>query len=127
MSDMQIAMTHIFQQGKIARIDGEYDLAITLLQKAIAENPQFAQAHLELGLAYCFNGSFDEAIAAMQEAVRLDASNADIHLHLAKTYTMLGMYEEGQAAFQQVLALSQAGEEAYDEAEKQLSFFSDFL
>lgn len=123
MSNMSTTMAQIFQQARAARIDGDYELAITLLLKAIAHDTAFAPAHLELGLAYCFNGMFDESLYELQQAVLLEEKNAEMHLHLAKTYTMLGSYPEGEAEFRLVLSLSNPGDEEYDEAQKQLSFF----
>lgn len=125
MSNMSTTMAQIFQQARTARIDGDYELAISLLQQVIAQEATFAAAHLELGLAYCFNGMFDESLNEMQQAVKLEENNAEMHLHLAKTYTMLGCYPEGEAEFRLVLTLSNPGDEEYDEANKQLSFFSD--
>ena len=98
----------------------------SLLQKANAQDASFAQVHLELGLAYCFNGMFDESLSELQQAVQLDENNAEMHLHLAKTYTMLGSYPEGEAEFRMVMTLSNPGDEEYDEAQKQLSFFAEF-
>ncbi|HEX2952223.1 MAG TPA: tetratricopeptide repeat protein [Armatimonadota bacterium] len=123
MSDAQ----QLFQQARTSRVNGDYDQAIALLQQAIEAMPNCAEAHMELGLAYCFSGLFDESIDELKHAASLDSINPEICLHLAKTYTMLGMYEEGAAAFRKVLTLSSVGDKCYDEASKQLSYFESMF
>lgn len=123
MSETQVSLAELFEQGRTCRINGDYDQAVALLERAIQENPNHAAAHMELGLAYCFTGLFDESIQELQTAVSLDKINPEIQLHLAKTYTMLGMYDEGAVAFRSVMALSSPGDKFYDEASKQLSYF----
>jgi len=127
LSDTQLVITQLFQEGRGARINGDYDRAVALLQRAINENPNYAEAHMELGLALCFNGLFDESLRELELAAGLDRANPEIHLNLAKTYTMLGMYPEGAASFQAVLSLTPAGDKFHDEASKQLSYFQGML
>ena len=127
MSDVQLMTSQLFQQGRVARINGAYEEAITLMKQCIAEEPNFAEAHMELGLDYCFSGLFEESIQELELATGLDAQNPEIRLNLGKMYTMLCMYEEGAAAFQAVLALAQVGDKCYDEAAKQLAYFQQLL
>jgi tetratricopeptide (TPR) repeat protein len=127
LSDTQLVTAQLFQQARTLRINGDYDQSIALLKRAIEEQPNFAEAHMELGLAYCFSGLFDESIEELKGAAELNSSNPEIFLHLAKTYTMLGMYEEGAAAFKMVLSLSAVGDKFYDEASKQLSYFEQMF
>lgn len=123
MSDAQLISSQLFQQGRTARINGEYEQAITLLQRVVADEPNFAEAHMELGLSYCFSGLFDESIHALELATGLEPHNPEIRLNLGKMYTMIGMYEEGAVAFRVVLTLAPTGDKCYDEAEKQLAYF----
>jgi tetratricopeptide (TPR) repeat protein len=116
----------ILAQGKEQRINGEYDEAIALLHNVVEQQPDLAEAHLELGLAYCFTGLFEESIHELEIAARLDADNPEIQLHLAKTMTMLGRYEEGLHGFQAVLQLAPLGDPLHAEAARQLSYFQQF-
>lgn len=127
MSDTQLVITQIFQQGRSARLSGDYEQAIALMQRALGEDPNYAEAHMELGLCYCFSGLFDESIQELELAAGLDQANAEIRLHLAKTYTMLGMYPEGAEAFKSVIALSTPGDKHHEEALKQLAYFQGML
>lgn len=123
MSDSQLVIAELFQQGRAARLSGAYDEAVAILQRALGEDPNHAEAHMELGLAYCFSGLFDESLRELELAAGLDQANPEILLNLAKTYTMLGMYPEGAAAFKSVLVLTVEGDRRYDEAAKQLAYF----
>ncbi|NLG09478.1 MAG: tetratricopeptide repeat protein [Deinococcales bacterium] len=51
---------------------GRFDLALDSLRRAIAANPENAQAHLNLGVAYYAVQRYEDAIAAFAEAGRLD-------------------------------------------------------
>lgn len=124
MSDNQLPAAQGFNEGKALRLDGQYELAITILQRAVAADPAHAEAHLELGLAYSFTGLFYESLDELQQAAALDPTSADIRLHLGKTYTMLGMYDEGLIALRAVLELCVPGSHAHNEAVRQLSYFT---
>ena len=124
MPNVDSVAMQLYEQGWQHRIDGDYEQAVACLQQALALEPNDAQLHLELGLAYCFSGLFDESIQEMETAAKLDAADPEIHLHLGKTYTMLGMYDEGAATFRRVLAIATPGDKHYAEAEKQLAYFT---
>ena len=46
------------------------------VRRAIANNPNLAEAHVELGKFYLHIGLIDKAIAANEEALRLDPRSA---------------------------------------------------
>lgn len=122
MTDRSPESTQLFEKGRLARQNGEYDTAIDLFKRIIAVAPDHALAHSELGLVYCFTGSFDESVEELVLAAKLAPKNLDIRLYLAKTYTMLGEYEKGAAVFSEIMTLSSPGEQTYDEAAKQLYY-----
>jgi tetratricopeptide (TPR) repeat protein len=62
--------------GAILRIEeGNYDTAVTLLQKEIAESPDNADAHFYLGLAYGYLDEVALSYASLMTSLRLDANN----------------------------------------------------
>jgi serine/threonine-protein kinase len=73
----------------------QYDQAIDQLQKIIAWNPDFVNAHLNLGWAYAYKGRYDEAIAALQQAKALD-KRWDISAALGYAYAKAGNRDEAQ-------------------------------
>ena len=74
-------------RGIACKIEGRYDEAATEIKSVLLENPQYAEAHHQLGLVYGFVGLFDESVTELEEAVRLHPTNllapqrpcADIH------------------------------------------------
>lgn len=55
---------------------GRFDLALDYLRRAISANPENAQAHLNLGVAYYAVQRYEDAIREFGEAGRLDPSIA---------------------------------------------------
>jgi tetratricopeptide (TPR) repeat protein len=125
LTDTQLVTGQLFHEGQLARINGDYDTAISLLQRAIDVEPSFADAHVELGLVLCYTGDFDASLRELMLAVEVAPQHAEAHLQLAKIYSMLGMYPESIAMFRTVLSLTSAQDKLHEEALKQLSYFRD--
>jgi tetratricopeptide (TPR) repeat protein len=70
------------------RADG-FDLAQSLLVKAVHLNPKLAAAHLELATLYAHRKQSKEAVASFLEAIRLDPNSEMAHYRLAQTYRNL--------------------------------------
>lgn len=60
------------------------------LQKAVTLDPEFADAHLELGIVYAALSSDAEAIREYQSAIRLKPNLAAAHYRLAQAYMRTG-------------------------------------
>lgn len=58
-------------------------------EQAIQVQPDNAQAHNDLGLAYSRSGRHREAIKAFREAILLKPDYAEAHYNLAITYLIL--------------------------------------
>lgn len=56
--------------------DGDAQAAIVRLRAAIEADPDVADAHNDLGVAYARSGKLDEAIAAVRRALQLDPAHA---------------------------------------------------
>ena len=81
---------HLFK-GAAYDSKGMFDEAIAECKKAIAINPNYAEAHTNLGLVYYNKGMFDEAIAECKKAIAINPNYAKAHNNLAVVY-----YEQGQ-------------------------------
>jgi tetratricopeptide (TPR) repeat protein len=68
---------------------GEYVAAVSLLQQAIAYEPDLPQPYLDLGLALMKAGQHREALDSFMKAKGL-ADTADVHKYLSDAYRMLG-------------------------------------
>ena len=71
-------------------------LAQPLLERAIRLNPDFADAHLDLGNLYVAQRANEKAVAEFEEAVRLNPRSAMAHYRLGQTYRNLNQLERAQ-------------------------------
>ncbi len=72
----------LFIQAQEALDRNDYDSAIPLLQKIIAERPDEPLPHFELGYAYSHLKRNDEATAEYRRAIALDPALVAAHLNL---------------------------------------------
>ncbi|MDV2502756.1 MAG: tetratricopeptide repeat protein [bacterium] len=70
-----------------------YEEAVTAFKEAIRLKPDFAKAHLNLGVAYGSLSRYEEAIAAYKEAIRLKPDYAGAHYNLGLAYLLIGNLE----------------------------------
>jgi Flp pilus assembly protein TadD len=77
-------------------------------RRAIALDPDFTEAWINLGLVLLRQGRPDEAMASHREALRLDPENADAHNNLGMAHYALGHIAEAENSFRAALRLSSA-------------------
>jgi adenylate cyclase len=68
--------------------------AMELLQKAIALDETFAEAHGHLGWLFSMTKQHDKALTEGEKAVTLNPNSADSHMRYGKILTFAGRYEE---------------------------------
>ncbi len=71
----------------------KYDTAISLYRQAIAINPDFATAHLALGVVYRVKGMYDEAINEFKKVITIDPNYAIAYYNLGLAYYHKGEYK----------------------------------
>ncbi|MGA9058984.1 MAG: tetratricopeptide repeat protein [Terriglobia bacterium] len=76
------------------------DQVESLLKKALALNPSFPEAHLELANLYSQRRQFAEAVPEYQQALRLSPNIPDAHFRLGQAYVHLGKKDLAQKEFQ---------------------------
>ena len=86
-------------RGGIAWQQGEHDLAVDLIRKAIKLNPKFAKAHSNLGNALKDLGRLDEAVDAFQTAVKLKPNFAEAHYNLGNALSDQGKFDASAASY----------------------------
>jgi tetratricopeptide (TPR) repeat protein len=84
------------------------DLALPLLQKAIAIDPRLARAHLDLGILNADAGHREEAIREFKMAARLTPEDPSPHWRLARLYQAMGNKAAASAEFQKTSSLHKA-------------------
>jgi tetratricopeptide (TPR) repeat protein len=72
------------------------DEAVARLHEALSYNPEFPQAHYELGLVLQKERKFEEAIAPLQRAIELDPLYPEPHYTLGGIYQRQGKREAAQ-------------------------------
>ena len=74
--------------------NGRYHRAVQVLDRAIEDHPDFAQAHALRGAAYAGLREFDKALEDLDKAIDLDPSDAvQAHLTRSNVYIQLGEYD----------------------------------
>lgn len=72
------------------------DEAVARLHEALSYNPDFPQAHYQLGLVLEKERQFEEAIVSLQQAIELDPSFPEPHYALGRIYQRQGKRKEAQ-------------------------------
>ncbi len=95
-----------FERGNALYGERRIDEAIAAYRAAISLNPDYAQAHNNLGVALRAGGRLDEAVAACREAVRLQPSYASAWNNLGSMLQRQGDHEAAVAAYEESLRLN---------------------
>ena len=85
---------------------GRLDEAIAQYRKVLKIQPDFAEAHNNLGNALKGRGQIEEAMAQYQEAVKIDPDLAEAHNNLGGSLMSQGRIDEAIEHFRQALGSS---------------------
>ena len=99
--------------GVIAHRKGRSEIALELMKKALAINPDDAVAYVTCGQAYRALGHLTAAEASLRNALRLEPNRHDAHLNLALTLWSAGEHARAGTYFKNVLLLSKQSFQAY--------------
>lgn len=112
-------------QAPTGSVAAEYNLAMAQLkagapqqakehfERALAIEPEFADAHQGLGTALVMLGRSTEALEHLQQVVRLKPNDADAHNNLATALANLGRLSEAVEHYQEAVRLKPAYLEAW--------------
>jgi eukaryotic-like serine/threonine-protein kinase len=91
------------------------DRAVILFERAVALDPEYARAHIELGAAYGTKAEYlsmpelnERALASLRRAVALQPNSARAWRELGATLLAIGQDAEGMAALRRALAIDPA-------------------
>ncbi len=90
----------------ICIIEGKLEIALELAKKAIAIDPEFADAYIKLGcILELLNQESDEIIHSYEKAIKLDPENALVHFSLGNTLVDQGEIEQGMDSLQNAIRI----------------------
>lgn len=81
--------------GRVLRRQNQTAEAVPYLKAAIAANPSYKVALLELGQSELQLGRPGDAVGPLEQAVKADPGDAQAHFVLGTAYMQLGRHEEG--------------------------------
>lgn len=93
-----------FQDGVTAFNSGNFELAATRFQAAIAQAPTVAPLHVNLALAYFQLKRPAEAVASLEKAAALAPNDAAIQYQLGSAYVDTQAYDKAVAALEMGLS-----------------------
>jgi predicted O-linked N-acetylglucosamine transferase (SPINDLY family) len=92
--------------GVLALQGGQAELAIDLIDRAVAIEPLAADYHVHLGEAYRRLERWDEAVVRLRRSVELRPDDATVYNNLGVTLDQAGRPDEAIAAYQRALAIA---------------------
>ncbi len=92
--------------GNRLLLQGLTDQAILLYRAALQIDPNYAEAHIDLGIALYQKGRIDEAIAEYRQALRLNPASAEAHGNLGDALSREGRINEAIAEYRAALAIN---------------------
>jgi len=94
----------MMNEGALALRAGDSSLALDLLIKAEKEDPENAEIHYNLGIAYLGKDLVDEAEQQFKEAIRLKPDYSEAYNYLGRIYLYRGQTDAAIQCFQKALS-----------------------
>lgn len=107
------ASVAIFGQGTAALRAHQPDEAIAAFTRLTEKAPRFAEAYLNLGLAFAEVSRNEEAVKALERCIALKPTLRGAHLFLAISQYKLSLFEPAARAIRKETALSSADAQAW--------------
>jgi Flp pilus assembly protein TadD len=98
------ALAH-YDLGLALATQGRPDEALVQYRKALAINPDYANAQTNIAIIFLARGRSREATALFRSAVKIDPGNADLHNNLAYGLACQGRFAEAIPEYQKTLEL----------------------
>lgn len=109
LANPQVAAAQQLAGARRALQQRRPDEAIAKLHDVIEAEPNSAEPHYLLGMAYLMRRNPDQAIPAFQDALRLNPAYGEAAAGLGNAYLAKGMKAEADKAFQQAAELGYGG------------------
>lgn len=90
---------YYYTLGYAELVDGNFNKAIKIFNKAITIKPDAIEAYIGLGIAYRQVNQLDKALEATEEALRRDPHYYKAYYNLGLTYEQQGKMKEAVKAY----------------------------
>jgi tetratricopeptide (TPR) repeat protein len=101
-----------FDEGSKFFEAGQEAMAIEALKQAVAFDPELAEAHFKLGMAYSIldkekdaESSFESAVEAYKKILKADPENAQAQFNLGRSYNKLNKDDDAEDAIRRAVKL----------------------
>ena len=91
--------------GKVLTQSGEFKQALTSIAIALKLNPDYADAHNNLGVANRALGQLEAAVVSYRKAVEIWPDFADAHNNLGNVLMEFGEVDQAISCYNQVAAI----------------------
>ncbi len=92
---------------------GKHKKAAEFFERAVEINPDSAEAHYNLGVAYGNLGMFEKAVKAYKRAVDLDPGHEKAYCNLGIAYEGAGNYKEAIEVYEKAIGLNPDSADLY--------------
>ena len=113
MAAAKMAAEGWFQKGYNAGMNGEYNAEISLYLKAIELNPDYANAYINLGIAYGKQDNYTKAIQIWEKTIELNPDDANAYINLGIAYGEQNNYTKAIQSYEKALELKPDGMNTY--------------
>ncbi|HEY8231990.1 MAG TPA: tetratricopeptide repeat protein, partial [Vicinamibacteria bacterium] len=91
--------------GFVLGQQGDFPMALSHLERAVALRPESPEGHCSLGIALWYSGAREKAVAELRQCVRLDPAAGDGHAFLGIALRDTGDLPGARASLQRAIAL----------------------
>lgn len=102
---------------------GDYQRALTLLQKVVQAEPRNADAWNYVGFSHRKLKQFDQSLAAYQKALAINPDHRGANEYLGELYLMIGEPQKARERLAKLQSLCPRGCEEYDELRKAIEAY----
>ena len=110
MSSVHLSRAHLLYQ------QSRYDLAVSELHQALAEDPESVQAHTLMALCQVMSNRYDDALASARTAIGLAPDYAYAHYTLSWVYDRLDRMQDAEQTINEALRLDPGNADFYGHA-----------
>jgi len=95
-----------FQGVHLLESEKKYTEALEIFRKILEINPNYAQAHYQIGEIYRLTDELKKAKVYYQNAINLKPDYLSAHYHLGLIKMELGKYEDALASFKETIRIN---------------------